>query len=63
MRTYKRICLKDYILEDSVGNKMELKRGQEYNTSEEKDEKVVVFTNFWVKGPVELFAGEILFTK
>jgi hypothetical protein len=63
MTTYKRICIKDYEKVDSEGNKLSLKRGQEYLTSKEEDKTVVVFTNFWVKVPLNIFGGELLFTK
>ena len=62
MITYNRICIKDYVLEAENG-RLELHRGKEYTTSREQDGQVTVFTNFWVKVPVELFAGEVLFTK
>lgn len=62
MKSYKRICIKDYLLEDSVGNKLELKRGHEYLTSDEDEGKVIVLTKFWVKVPTTLFAGEQKFT-
>lgn len=37
-------------------------RGEEYITSDVKDGQVVVFSNYWFCAPVELFAGEELFT-
>ena len=63
MKTYHRICIKDYAVEDSEGNKLELKRGTEYTTSEEENNNVVVFSKFWVRVPFDIFAGEELFTK
>jgi hypothetical protein len=62
MKTFYRICIKDYILEAENGDKLELKRGREYLTSVEENDMVVVFTNFWVKVPVNIFAGEVEFT-
>ncbi len=59
MKTWKRICVKDYVLEAQNGDRLELKRGKEYTTSHEKDGEVCVFTNFWEWVPVDLFAGEI----
>ena len=58
MKTYSRICLKDYTVEAQNGDKLELKRGKEYTTSEENNDKVVVFSNFWVPVPVNIFGGE-----
>lgn len=58
MKVFRRICIKDYTLEAQNGDKLELFRGKEYTTSDEKDDKVVVFTNFWVGVPAGLFAGE-----
>ena len=63
METYKRICIKDFTLEDSEGSVLDLKRGQEYLTSREEKGKVIVFTNYWVRVPVDIFAGEKIFTK
>lgn len=73
MRTYKRICIKDYEIQDDEGNIFNLERGKEYITSavgdapsivlpERKSGQVVVFSNYWVSVPVEYFAGEIIFT-
>ena len=56
MKTYNRICTQDYF--------DYLKRGKEYITSEEKDGTVTVFTSKWISGvPVEIFAGEVVFTE
>lgn len=73
MKTYKRICIKDYKIEAENGDKLELKRGQEYITSEinesaaigppPEEGMVVVFSNFWVPVPLSLFAGEVVFTE
>jgi len=58
MKVFSRICLKDYTVEAQNGDKLELKRGREYTTSEENNDKVVVFSNFWVPVPVNIFGGE-----
>jgi hypothetical protein len=63
MITYRRICIKDYVLEAQNGDRLELHCGREYLTSREHDGQVTVFTNFWVKVPIELFTGEVLFTR
>ena len=63
MRTFSRICIKDYCIEAENGDKLELKRGKEYLTSDIKQgSQVVVFSTFWVPVPMELFAGEEIFT-
>jgi hypothetical protein len=62
MRTYNRICIKDYTLSALNKDCLELKRGKEYLTSPAENGEVTVFTNFWVKVPEEIFAGEVLFT-
>ena len=68
MKTFERVCIKDYSVEYTDGGygvKMTFQRGQIYLTSE-PDEKatVTVFTSHWISGiPVEIFAGEKEFTK
>ena len=74
MKTYHRICIKDYAIEDAEGSVFCIKRGQEYLTSapgeapaivcpeEAKSGYVVVFSRFWVAVPVEFFGGEIQYT-
>lgn len=62
MKTYKRICIKDWSIDAENGDHFEVKRGKEYLTAEEKYGHVVVFSNFWVAVPVECFAGEEIFT-
>ena len=56
MRTFERVCIKDY--------KRYFKRGQIYLTSKENDGRVTVFTNYWIPDvPVDIFAGEVVFTE
>ena len=68
MKTFERVCIKDYSVEYTDGGygvKRTFQRGQIYLTSE-PDEKatVMVFTNYWISGvPVKIFAGEKEFTK
>jgi hypothetical protein len=73
MQTFKRICIKDYVLRDG-SLEWKLVRGQEYITSavgeaprileiEPRDEHVVVMDKYWVSVPVSLFTGEVEFTK
>lgn len=63
MKTWHRICIRDAVMEAENGDRQEIKRGQEYLTSAEKNGMVTVFSKFWVPFPVEYFAGEIPFTK
>jgi len=63
MRTFHRICIEDYCITAHNGDKLELKRGREYLTSDVRGgDKVVVYSTFWVPVPVDLFAGAKLFT-
>jgi hypothetical protein len=62
MQTYNRICIKDHSVVASNGT-LTLSRGKEYLTTAEEEGEVTVFTNFWGKVPVTIFAGEVEFTK
>lgn len=62
MKTYNRICIKDYTIEDQEGTTFTINRGEEYTTSREEDNKVMVFSTYWVWVPSNIFAGEIRFT-
>jgi len=57
MKTYERVCIKDF--------ESYLKRGKIYLTSEaEENGKVVVFTSQWIYDvPVDIFSGEVIFTE
>lgn len=59
MKTYKRICIKDFTVEDFI-----ITRGKEYITSETSENNTVtVFSKYWCSNiPVDIFAGEIEFT-
>ena len=63
MKTFNRICIKDWSIEAENGDRQECKRGKEYLTSAEQDGVVVVFSGFWVSAPVGIFGGEQEFTK
>lgn len=73
MRTFNRICIKDYEIIAENGDRFAVKRGQEYLTSAVNDapaigpkaeaNHVIVFGDFWVPVPIEVFAGELEFTK
>ena len=64
MRTFQRICIEDFTVCARSGDSMSVKRGQEYITTADPDERgeVTVFGTFWTKFPVRVFAGERLFT-
>lgn len=63
MTTFKRICLRDYTISAENGDTLTLTRGKEYITSRERAGLVTVFSSFWVPVPVDLFAGEVPFTR
>lgn len=64
MRTFRRVCITDYVLEAANGDRLELKRGTEYLTSAEHDDGMVtVFTRFWARVDPALFAGARVFTR
>lgn len=64
MRTFKRICIKDWSITANNGDHFEVTRGEEVITSSDNDDATcTVFKNFWVKVPINCFAGEIVFTK
>lgn len=65
MRTFKRICIEDYVLEAENGDRLELKRGEEYITSPEhfdEPDMVTVFASYWARVPMTIFAGARIFT-
>lgn len=57
MKIVNRLCIKDWSLEALNGDRVDLKRGMEYTTSPGViNKEVTVFTNFWIKAPIEIFA-------
>ena len=62
MRTLKRICVQDHTIIDG-DKRLDLKRGEEYITSVERDEKVTVYSTYWAEAPSSLFAGAQVFTQ
>jgi len=63
MKTFNRVCIEDFTVVDADKNIAQVKRGQEYLTSEPYDDgTVIVFTNYWFKVPLIHFAGERKFT-
>lgn len=63
MKTFNRVCIKTHSISDQKGNSLTIEKGKQYLTSEEKNKEVMVFSKYWVWLPVELFAGEEIFTK
>lgn len=73
MQTFKRLCIRDYTITDDHGHSFTVKRGHEYLTSAvdaapsigpaPEEGCVIVFSHYWAPVPVEVFAGEIEFTK
>ncbi len=62
VNTCKQICLNDQCISDDEGNKLELKRGQEYITTIPQGDEVTVLSSYWVKVPAEWFSGATDFT-
>lgn len=62
MKTFKRACLENHTETDAVGRILNLKAGEVYLTSEEKDGQVTVFTTIWAVVPVSLFGTAVQFT-
>lgn len=60
MKTFKRVCIKSYTITDEEGQSLTIERQREYLTSPEEDGMVTVFSQYWVKVPVDIFAGEEL---
>jgi hypothetical protein len=58
MTIYKRICLKDLQVTDYKGNTYKIKRGNEYMTSEEENEKIFIYGQCWTYAPGKNFAIE-----
>ena len=73
MKTFKRICLKDFTVVDEMGTSFTIKRGKEYITSavneapaigpHPRKDHVIVFSDYWVHIPIDIFGGEVEFTK
>lgn len=62
-KTFERIVIKDYSITAENGDHFEIKRGEKVITSIPNEQnKVLVFKSFWVRVPVDYFAGEIQFT-
>lgn len=69
MQTFNRICIKDFTVTDEAETSFTVKRGKEYRTSavnsapaigpEPVKDHVIVFSNYWVPIPIDVFAGEV----
>lgn len=63
MKTWKRICIADHVIEAENGDRHEVKRGSEVLTSDEHDDgTVTVFGGFWTRFPAKLFVAPEKFT-
>lgn len=59
MKVIMRICLKDWEITAKNGDRCKLTRGTEYTTSPDHDDGTcTVFTNYWVRVPLDHFGGE-----
>lgn len=61
MKTYKRICKKDFTMTDGELT-LNLTKGTEYITSITKNMECTVFANVWAKVPSTLFRNRKVFT-
>ena len=56
MNVTNRLCGRNWFIEAQNGDRLDLVRGREYATSATvTDGKVMVFSRFWVKAPIEIF--------
>ena len=60
--TFKRVCIEDYTVTDYEGTSFTVHRAREYTTGPEQNGEVIVFSTYWVRVPVRVFAGERKFT-
>ena len=61
VKTFERECVKDYVIEDeTTGEKVELKSGENYTTSRllSKNILVVFHKKWWVACPANIFKVE-----
>jgi hypothetical protein len=77
VKTYKRVCLEEYVVRADNGDVLRLERGKEYTTSPRRapteydrkfvldgiDSVVTVFSSYWVPVPTGLFSGSRVFTE
>lgn len=56
MEVIQRLCVKDWAIEATNGDRLALTRGKEYTTSAGvMNGEVTVFSRFWVRAPVDVF--------
>ena len=57
MKVYERKAIKDWSIIAENGDFFEIKKGKKYTTSEtrDRDDTVVVFSNYWVRVPRDMF--------
>ena len=64
MKTFERICIKDWETTTNNNDHFKVERGKKYTTSSEhEDGTCTVFRSSWVRVPVKNFAGEIQITN
>lgn len=64
MKTYERICIKDYVLDGGINGIMPIRRGEKWlTTAVDIHGNVKAFGNLWGDVPASIFAGEIVFTE
>lgn len=52
-----RMAARDWFVEDQQGNRQDVKRGKSYTTTKEaKDGQVILFSSYWVRVPLDVFA-------
>lgn len=56
MKVFMGICLRDESFVDGE-KRLDLKRGNEYTLSHEKDGQRMVFSQYWAWVPADLFGG------
>ena len=55
MKTLKQLCIKSHTVKDKEGNSWTAEQGKFYTTSIPKDNSVIVFSNYWVNVPKDIF--------
>jgi hypothetical protein len=60
MTVVKRICVEEHTITDTKGTSFTIEKGKEYTTSKnvKDDGTVTVFSRYWVRVPISIFAGE-----
>ena len=63
MKTYKAICIKNYLIKDG-DVEFKLERGKEYLIATTENKTVTVLSRYWASGvPTNIFTGKRVFTK